>query len=124
MQDKQKLEEFLSRTQYMTIAVTLDDGTPWAVSVRILHREGNVFEWDSKTDTEHSKAIAMRPTIAISMFEKVEDRQFGVYAQADAMLMRENEHGVGRYKAVTKDVWVNDETFIKRRVDVGGGHTT
>ena len=54
----------------MTIAVVLDDGTPWAVPVKIQLQWGNAFEWDSKLDAEHSQAIAKRPDISISLYQK------------------------------------------------------
>ncbi len=68
MNDQEQLNKFLSEQDYMTIAVTLDDGTPWVTPVRIKQWEGAAFEWMSKTDTEHSRAIAVRPQVALSMY--------------------------------------------------------
>lgn len=120
MNDKGHLNTFLSEQQYMTIAVTLDDGTPWATPVRIRRWEGKVFEWDSMLDTEHSKAIAKRPTIAISIWtpEGEGTIQFGFYAHATAELLHD-ENGRGRYNAVVQKAWVNDATFVKREVELG-----
>lgn len=118
MDDKHQLLAFLSEQKYMTIAVTLNDGTPWATPVRIKNWDGkNVFEWDSKLDTEHSRAIERRPQVAISMWTPDSDStiQFGFYAKATADLVS-SENGFGRYKATVTRAWVNDATFIKREV--------
>lgn len=122
MEDVEALRMFLSEQKYMTIAVVLDNGTPWAIPVRIKHWEGTVFEWDSKTDTEHSKAIAVLSTVAISMWTPEGDGtiQFGLYAHAKAEQISEpNEHGVARYRAVVTKSFINDATFQKREVHLG-----
>ena len=121
MSDQERLNTFLAGQRYMTLAVTLDDGTPWATPVRIKAHECKTFEWVSKTDTEHSKAIAVRPIIAISMFTASDEStaQFGFYAQAAAEQIGDpNEHGVARYRAVVTMCFINDATFIKREVEL------
>ena len=120
MTDQEKLQEFLSEQKYMTIAVTLDDGRPWATPVRIKKWDGaNVFEWDSKLDTEHSKAIERRPDVAINIWtpEAEDTIQFGFYGQATAELIH-SEKGFGRYSATLKRAWINDASFIKREVRI------
>jgi hypothetical protein len=47
MTDKQKLEQLFSEQEYLVLAVTLDDGSPWPVPVRMRTGDGKVFEWDS-----------------------------------------------------------------------------
>jgi hypothetical protein len=120
MTDQEQLNKFLAEQKYMVIAVTLDDGTPWATPVRIKTQFMGGFEWDSKLDTEHSKAIAKRPQIAISIYTPETDStiQFGFYAKAEAKLLGE-ENGMGRYQAVVKQAWINDATFVKREVTLG-----
>lgn len=120
MNDEEYLKQFLAEQKYMTLAVTLDDGTPWATPVRIKLHWGRAFEWDSKTDTEHSKAIAKRPTVAISIFTPETDatKQFGFYAIAEAKLISE-ENGLGKYQAIVSKSWINDATFVKREVELG-----
>mgnify|MGYP002414118244 CR=1 FL=1 len=106
----------------MTVAVTLDDGTPWATPVRLKAWEGKSFEWDSHVGTEHSKAIAQRPRIAISMWTPDGDGtiQFGFYAHASAEQISEpNEHGIARYRATVNTCFINDASFIKREVELG-----
>lgn len=119
MSDQEQLNKFLSEQNYMTLAVTLDDGTPWATPVRISSWDGKTFEWDSKTDTVHSKAIAQRPQIALSIFTPQTDTtiQFGFYATATAELVGE-QNGMGHYKATVTKSWINDASFIKRVVSL------
>lgn len=119
MTDHEKLIAFLAGQKYLTLAVTLDDGTPWATPVRIQKQQGKSFEWDSKTDTEHSKAIASRPQVAISMFtpEDEASSQFGFYGHATAEQISEpNQYGIARYRATVNKSFINDATFIKREV--------
>lgn len=103
----------------MVLAVVLDDGTPWATPVRIKQWDGKAFEWESMVTTEHSKAIATRPDIAISIFtpEGEGTIQFGFYAKAKAELLNE-ENGMGRYRATITESWINDASFVKRAVSV------
>ncbi len=119
MTDQDQLNKFVAEQKYMTIAVTLDDGTPWATPVRIKHWEGKVFEWDSKLDTDHSRAIASRPSVAISMWTPESDDtiQFGFYAKAMAEQIGE-ENGLGHYRATVVQSWINDATFVKRSVEL------
>ncbi|MBC7512583.1 pyridoxamine 5'-phosphate oxidase family protein [Candidatus Saccharibacteria bacterium] len=121
MTDQDTLIVFLTEQKYMTIAVMLADGTPWATPVRIKAHEGKTFEWESKTDTEHSKAISASPIIAISMFTPSNETtaQLGFYAQATAKQIGEpNEHGIARYRAAVNTCFINDATFIKREVEL------
>lgn len=122
MNDREQLNTFLAEQHYMTIAVTLDDGTPWATPVRIKAREGKAFDWESKTDTEHSKAIAKRPDIAISLWtpEGEGTIQFGFYAHATAEQISEpNDYGISRYRATVNKCFINDASFVKREVELG-----
>jgi nitroimidazol reductase NimA-like FMN-containing flavoprotein (pyridoxamine 5'-phosphate oxidase superfamily) len=119
--DQEQLNTFLAEQKYMTLAVTLDDGTPWATPVRIKAREGKAFDWESKIDTEHSKAITKRPNVAISMWSPEGEGtvQFGFYAHATAEQISEpNEHGIARYQATVNKCFINDATFVKREVEL------
>lgn len=118
MNDQQKIEQLLGEQQFMVLAVTLEDGTPWATPVRIKARSGNVFEWDSVLTTEHSKTIAANPKMAITIFQKKEDSQIGLYAKGTGELVEELKPGFGRYKFTAEKCWVNDETFVKREVTI------
>jgi len=118
MDDTQKIEQLLSEQQYMVLAVTLEDGTPWAVPVRIQARNGNEFEWDSLLTTEHSNTLVTTPKMAITIFQKKEDSQVGLYAKGTGELVEEFKPGFGRYKFRAEQCWINDETFVKREVSL------
>lgn len=117
MSDHEKLEQLLATQEYMVVAVISADGTPWAVPVRLRDREGlRVFEWDSALATVHSRAIAERPVMSVTIFQKNEDSQIGFYARGTGELVEEIKPGFGRYRFVAKQAWINDETFVKREV--------
>ncbi len=117
MNDNERIEQLLNEQQFMVLAVTLDDGTPWATPVRIQAYNGHAsFEWDSHLQTEHSKAIAKRPDMAITIFQKKETTQIGFYAKGKGELVEEFKPGFGRYRFTAEQSWVNDETFVKRKV--------
>lgn len=118
MDDNEIAKQFLKDQQFMVLAVTLDDGTPWATPVRIQHRDGNVFEWDSVLTTEHSKAIVANPKMAITIFQKMENSQTGIYAKGVGELVEETKPGFGRYRFTAEQCWLNDETFVKREVSL------
>ena len=119
MNDNQKLEQLLGEQQFMVLAVTLEDGTPWAVPVRIGKREGSEFWWDSTLAAEHSKAIAGgNSAVAITVYKKTDDVHIGFYAKGKAELVEEIKPGFGRYKFVATQCWLNDETFVKREVQL------
>lgn len=119
MTDKAQLNTFLAEQKYMTVAVTLDDGTPWAVPIRIKLQWGIAFEWDSMLDTVHSKAIAKRPQVALSIWTPDGDStaQFGFGARASAELVSDKA-GMGRYRATVSKCWITDATFVKREVEL------
>ena len=116
MNDNQQTKEFLASQQFMVLAVTLDDDTPWAVPVRIQAWNGRDFEWDSKLETIHSKAIEARPEMAITVFQKFENSQIGFYARGRGERIEIRDNGFGRYKFTAEKMWLNDETFVKREV--------
>lgn len=122
MNDSEQLNTFLAEQRYMTIAVTLDDGTPWATPVRIKTWEGKVFEWESKIDTEHSNAITKRPNVAISIWTPEGEGaiQFGFYAHATAEQISEpNDYDISLYRATVHKCFINDSSFVKREVELG-----
>lgn len=119
MNDNEKAAQFLASQQFMVLAVSLSDGTPWAVPVRIQRWDENVFEWDSMLDTEHSRALEQNSNMAITTFQKFETTQTGVYAKGKGELVEKKDHGLGRYRFTAEKVWLNDETFRKREVTLG-----
>lgn len=118
MDELTRTKEFLASQGHMVVAVTLEDGTPWAVPVKIQRWDGKEFEWDSRLDTIHSQALESHPDMAITIFQKQADAQFGFYAQGKASLVNERPDGFGRYRFVAERAWINDESFRKRKVEL------
>lgn len=119
MTDQEKIEQLLSMQQYMVLAITLDDGTPWAVPVKIQAHDGyRSFEWDSRLDTVHSRAIAAHPEMAITVYQKLDDSQVGLYLKGNGVCTEERGE-YGRYRCTATQAWLNDETFVKRQVELG-----
>ena len=118
MTDEEKLEQFLGTQQHMVLAVTLEDGTPWAVPVKIQQRESlAVFEWDSRLDTVHSQALKVHPQMALMIYQKESPWQTGFYAKGHGELV-EPSGDYGRYRFTAEQAWLNDETFVKREVKI------
>lgn len=118
MTDKEKIEQLVDAEQYMILAVTLDDGTPWVVPVKLqAHDSYRTLEWDSRLDTVHSQALAARPSAAVTIFRKEADKQTGFYATGTAELA-ETRGEYGRYRFTAAEAWINDETFVKRTVEL------
>lgn len=117
MTDDARIQQLLREQNYMVLAVTLADGTPWAVPVRFNTNDGwSVFDWDSHLETEHSRALVLHPDSAITIFWKQDASQTGFYAKGKAELVAESKPGFGHYRFTAKQAWINDETFKKREV--------
>lgn len=115
MSDAEKLQQFLAAATHMVLAVTLADHTPWAVPVRMHVIDGG-FEWDSKVDTVHSQALAAHRQMAITVFSKEKGKEIGFYAIGTGEEISRRDDGYARYRFTPTETWLNDETFVKRRV--------
>ena len=119
MSDDEKALQFLTTQKHMVLAVVLDDGTPWVVPVKLQAHDGlRTFEWDSRLDTVHSRALAGHPQMAITIYQKEEPWQIGVYAKGSGELVEDRGDGYGRYRFTAVKAWLNDETFVKREVRI------
>ena len=118
MNDESKTKEFLNNQTHIVIAVTLADGTPWAVPVKLQRYEGKEFEWDSRTDSIHSEALMSHPDMSLVTFSRDNDPfgQFGFYAVGRGELLEDKGNGFAKYRFTVTKAWVNDQTFMKREV--------
>lgn len=114
MTDNEKAKQFLAGQGYMVIAVVTPDGAPWAVPVRLQSWQDSEFEWDSKLDTLHSRALETSSKISITIFDTM--TQTGFYAIGVGELIHKRGDGYGRYRFTAQACWLNDKTFIKREV--------
>ncbi len=116
---EQKAAEFLTTQRHMIIAVTCEDGRPWAVPVAIQHYAGGQFEWDSRLDTVHSQAIARDPRVAVCLYRTKADgvEELVVYGDATAEII-ESRGDYARYRASLQTAWINDNDHVKRAIHV------
>jgi uncharacterized protein YhbP (UPF0306 family) len=59
----------IEKNMYMTLATAGADGRPWVSPVWYAPAGDTEFLWASATDTRHSRNIALRPEIAIVIFD-------------------------------------------------------
>jgi hypothetical protein len=117
MSDTEIAQQLLSQSRHMIVAVTLADGTPWAVPVRMVRRDGNIFEWDSRPTTVHSQAIATNSNVALTIFSVEEDLGLYMKARAEEQPNVRREDGYVRYRAVVSEAWLNEQ-HLKRPVEL------
>jgi uncharacterized protein YhbP (UPF0306 family) len=85
-QFKDVVAGIVEQNSFMTIATADGEGRPWATPVWYAHSSFVEFLWVSRPDTRHSQNIAVRPQVAIVVFDstvKPADAQ-GVYIEATA----------------------------------------
>jgi hypothetical protein len=56
-------------TAYMVLATADADGRPWSSPVYFAHEGYRVFFWVSSPEVTHSRNIAVRPEVGISVFD-------------------------------------------------------
>ena len=71
---------------YMVLATADADGQPWATPVWFAHDDLRAFLWVSRPQRRHSANVAVRPRIAITVFDSTVPigGAAAVYAEADA----------------------------------------
>jgi nitroimidazol reductase NimA-like FMN-containing flavoprotein (pyridoxamine 5'-phosphate oxidase superfamily) len=115
MNDHEIVQQLLHECDHMVVAVTLDDGTPWAVPVHMVSDDNWVFEWNSKPTTVHSRAIAKRPSVALTVFSIAKDIGLYMKATAEALPDVRDADGRVRYRATVTKAWLNEQ-HIKRQL--------
>ncbi|NCU38219.1 pyridoxamine 5'-phosphate oxidase family protein [Candidatus Saccharibacteria bacterium] len=109
------VHDYLTQLKYIVIAVVDEDGKPWAVPVTVKKYHHGSFEWFSKADAVHSKAIARSPNIAITAFTTKQDErgEYGFYAHAQARKTLSLPMDAVLYRAQVTEAWYNDARHIK-----------
>lgn len=104
--------EILNANRYMTLASADAEGEPWASPVWFAHSEYREFFWISRPDARHSRNVALRPRVAIVIFDSTvpEGEAAAVYVEAGAAEVPESDPG--RRRAI--------EVYALRSA-VGGG---
>ena len=75
MNDEALITEFdriIGATQYMVLATADANGLPWATPVWFASDDGREFYWVSAHEARHSKNIAARHELAITIFDSTQ----------------------------------------------------
>ncbi len=59
----------LAANKYMVLATADADGVPWATPAYFAPRDESRLYWVSSPESRHSRNIAVRPTVAITVFD-------------------------------------------------------
>lgn len=113
-------KKFLESLKHITVAVIDETGRPWAVPVGVQRCHAGTIEWISKTDTVHSKAIAVHSEIALTAFQtkQAEGGEYGFYARANARKKLPLPGGLGVYEAKITEACYNDANHVKTNIDI------
>jgi pyridoxine/pyridoxamine 5'-phosphate oxidase len=83
----------LDANVYMTLATADVDGAPWVSPVWYAHVDHREFLWVSRPEARHSRNIAVRPRVAIVIFDPTvaPGTAQAVHAEADAEEVEESD---------------------------------
>ena len=104
--------EILDANHYMTLATADGEGEPWASPVWFAHAGYREFFWISRPGARHSRNIAVRPQLAIVIFDSTVPEGEGVAVYLEARAEEVTEADPGRARAI--------EVFAERSRATGG----
>jgi uncharacterized protein YhbP (UPF0306 family) len=100
------LEAIVRANEFMILATADAEGVPWASPVWFATTNYREYFWISSPDTRHSRNLAVRPELAISIFDSSQPplTGLGVYVAATAVQVPESEldDGVHVYSEVSR----------------------
>jgi hypothetical protein len=101
-----RLEAIVEANRYMTIATADADGRPWISPVWFATRNYREFFWVSRPEARHSRNIAVRPEVAIVIFDSQQPPGTGdgAYLWGSAELVPEpgRDDGIGVFSSVSE----------------------
>lgn len=115
---KLPIRDFVAAQTHMMLSVVLENEKPWTVPVKIDRVQDGRFEWLSKTETAHSQAIKLNPNVMICLYDRTVEEKSALYLEAVAELSGEEENSLVRYSAKVIQAWLNDESHIKREIQL------
>jgi nitroimidazol reductase NimA-like FMN-containing flavoprotein (pyridoxamine 5'-phosphate oxidase superfamily) len=94
MPDLAEIDRVLAANRYLVLATADLEGTPWATPVFFAPLEADRLCWVSSPDSRHSRNIAARPAIAITVFDSTVPvgGAEAAYFDAEASLVPLAEH--------------------------------
>jgi hypothetical protein len=84
--DRSDVDRLLAANLYLVLATADEDGQPWATPVFFAPLDSHTLCWVSSPNSRHSRNIAGRPGIAITVFDSTVEvgRGEAAYFDADA----------------------------------------
>ena len=109
--------------RFMTLATADERGTPWATPVWFASPDGRRFLWVSLPTTRHSLNIALRPDVAIVLYDSrttpAERQAVYVEATAGEVAADELDEGIGIFSAESSSqglsAWSRDDVSAPAR---------
>ena len=86
-------EEIVSGNEYMVLATADEQGVPWATPVWFATEDFDELFWVSRPDARHSTNLAVRPELALTVFDSRQPAGTGrgVYLSAIGALVPEHD---------------------------------
>ena len=108
----QLVRDIIDDNQYVVLATADADGRPWSTPVYFAHVEARELFWVSSPEAQHSRNIAVRPSVGAVVFDSraLIGTGQGVYLSAEAAVVDDEE-----------EVARGLEVFSRRSVEHGGG---
>jgi nitroimidazol reductase NimA-like FMN-containing flavoprotein (pyridoxamine 5'-phosphate oxidase superfamily) len=92
--------------RYMTLATADEDGTPWASPVWFASADYREFLWVSSPEARHSRNLAVRPELAIVIFDSRQapgtGRAVYIWATAEQVPEPDLDRGLAVYSGVSE----------------------
>ena len=97
MVDRSDVDRLLAANRYLVLATADKDGQPWATPVFFASLDPHTLCWVSSPNSRHSRNIASRPGIAITVFDSTVEvgRGEAAYFDADAAAAAPGEAEAG-----------------------------
>jgi uncharacterized protein YhbP (UPF0306 family) len=84
--DLAAIDRIVAANRYLVLGTVDENGRPWVSPLFFAMLDGNRLVWVSSPDARHSRNIAARPAVAITVFDSTVEvgRAEAVYFDADA----------------------------------------
>jgi nitroimidazol reductase NimA-like FMN-containing flavoprotein (pyridoxamine 5'-phosphate oxidase superfamily) len=94
---REALEAIVRANQFMVLATADDEGVPWATPVWFATVNCREYFWVSSPDVRHSRNLAVRPELAMSIYDSQQAplTGLGVYVAATAVQVPDSELDAG-----------------------------
>jgi hypothetical protein len=102
--------EIIDTNRYMTLATADGDGRPWAAPVWYAHQGYTDLLWVSRPGARHSRNLAVRPELAIVIFDSTVPEGSGQAVYVEALAEEVDE--AGREEGIA---------IVSRRSEAHGG---